>query len=250
MIIEITNNPHSFIAFLTASMGIGYTFFNRQGFGFGKLFTLVFLGGSLLLTAYERHHMVDIGLGLFIGFLHAKGKISLINPLNWFSGALNRFRWNMQSRENANEETRRRAESNHRNDDFREQEANKRQEQARKDREQTKQKKSNSKQQKGGGSKNRGDNQQSQNQSSSNSSYEQYKQSYQKEKPKPKTKRELALEVLGLEPNATMEEAKRARNKLMSLYHPDKLAGLPKGRKKQAEEEAKKINVAWGVIKG
>ena len=245
MIIEITNNPHSFIAFSTASMGIGYTFFNRQGFGLGKLITLVFLGGTLFLTAYERHHMVDIGLGLFIGFLHAKGKIGVINPFQWITGAFNRFRWQLQARNNARVNARAQAESNQRDNDFREQEAKKRQEQARKDREYAKHKESNSKQQKS----NKKNSRQSQNRSSTNNSYEQYRKNYQKAKPRPKTKRELALEVLGLEPNSTLEEAKRARNKLMSLYHPDKLAGLPEGRRKQAEEEAKKINWAWSVVK-
>ncbi|MFQ3248086.1 MAG: hypothetical protein ACJAYF_003286 [Arenicella sp.] len=79
MIIEITNDPHSFIVFLTASMGIGYAFFNRQGFGLGKLAVLVFVGGPLFITAYERHHMVDVGLGLLVGFLHAKEMIVLKN---------------------------------------------------------------------------------------------------------------------------------------------------------------------------
>ncbi|MFQ3247172.1 MAG: hypothetical protein ACI9SP_003827 [Arenicella sp.] len=80
MIIEITNDSHAFVAFLTASMGIGYAFFNRPGFGIGKLLVLVFIGGSLALTAYEKHHMLDIGLGLFVGFLHARGYTGTFNP--------------------------------------------------------------------------------------------------------------------------------------------------------------------------
>jgi DnaJ-domain-containing protein 1 len=250
MIIEITNDPHSFIVFLTASMGIGYAFFNRNGFGLGKLMVLVFIGGPLFLTAYERHHMVDVSLGLLIGFLHAKEMIGAINPFTWFSGLLNRFKWKMQSRKHEREEARAQTTANQQYDDFREQETRKRQEQAKQDREKAKRKKSSSKQnqqKQSNGSAN--SNQSKQQGSSSNNGYEQYKQSYQKPKPKPPSERDKALAVLGLEPNATMEEAKRARSKLMSLYHPDKLAGLPEGRRKQAEEEAKKINIAWSVIK-
>ncbi|MFQ3247173.1 MAG: DnaJ-domain-containing protein 1 [Arenicella sp.] len=127
--------------------------------------------------------------------------------------------------------------------DFREQEARNRQEQAQREREQAKHKKQSST-----GS---GNSSQTNKQSLSGEGYQEYKQSYQQSKPtpKPKTEREKAFEVLDLEPTAAMEEAKRARNKLMSLYHPDRLAGLPEGRRKQAEEEAKKINVAWSIIK-
>ena len=131
----------------------------------------------------------------------------------------------------------------------REQETKDRQEQARHDREQAKRKSAGSKQkQQKKSSSTGGSNQPQQKSSSSNKSYKQYKQSYEKPKPKPPSERDKALAVLGLEPNATMAEAKRARSKLMSLYHPDKLAGLPEGRRKQAEEEAKRINLAWQVI--
>lgn len=241
MIIEITSNPHSFIAFLTVSMGISYAFFNRQGFGLGKLFTLVFIGGSFFLTAYTHHHAVDVGLGIIVGFLHAKGMIGVINPIGWFRGAIDRFRWNLQNRKDERSNACAQTESNQQYEDFREQEANKRQEQARRERAQA-----NQKQEKQKTSSN--DSNQSQQKSSSNSRNQQYQQRYQKTKPKPPSERDKALAVLGLEPNATLDEAKRARSKLMSLYHPDKLAGLPEGRRNQAEEEAKKINVAWGVL--
>lgn len=242
MIIEITTNPHSFIAFLTLSMGISYAFFNRQGFGLGKLFTLVFIGGSFFLTAYTHSHMVDVGLGVIVGFLHAKGMIGGINQIGWFRNVLDRFRWNLQNRKDEGSNARAQTKANQQYEDFREQETRRRQEQAKRDREQAKQKNSGSKQQ-----SNRSTNSQQKN--SSNSGYQQSKQSYQKPKPKSPSERDKALAVLGLEPKATIEEAKRARSKLMSLYHPDKLAGLPKGRRKQAEEEAKKINVAWDVLK-
>ncbi|MCP4183906.1 MAG: hypothetical protein GY761_11420 [Hyphomicrobiales bacterium] len=35
----------------------------------------------------------------------------------------------------------------------------------------------------------------------------------------------------------------------MSLYHPDKVASLSQGRRKQAEEETKRINAAWQRVK-
>lgn len=245
MIIEITSNPHSFIVFLTASMGIGYAFFKRRGFGLGKLITLVFLGGPMLLTAYERGHTVDIGLGLIIGFLHAKGMIQAVNPFAWIGGAFDKFRWRLQARKSEREQSRSQAESNREYDDFREQEARKRQEQAKQEREQTKRKKS-------GGNQNRqkqSSNQGQQKKSASNEGYKQYKKSYEGPKPKPLSERDKALAVLGLESNATMADAKLARSKLMMLYHPDRLAELPAGRRKQAEEEAKKINVAWSTLK-
>jgi len=243
MIIEITSNPHSFIVFLTASMGIGYAFFKRRGFGLGKLITLLFLGGPMLLTAYERGHTVDIGLGLIIGFLHAKGVIQAINPFTWINSAFDKLRWKLQAQRNEREQASSQAESNREYDDFREQETRKRQEQAKQEREQTKRKNA-------GGNQNRqkqSSNQSQQKSSSSNHRYEQYNKSY--EKPKRLSERDKALAVLGLGPNATMAEAKRARSKLMSLYHPDKLAGLPEGRRNQAEDEAKKINVAWKILK-
>lgn len=244
MIIEITSNPHSFVVFLTASMGISYAFFKRRGFGLGKLIALVFLGGPMLLTAYERGHIVDIGLGLIIGFLHAKGMIQVVNPFAWISGVFDKLRWRLQARKREREQSRSQAESNREYDDFREQEARKRQEQAKQDREQAKRKNT-----RGNQNHQKQSSSQSQQKNSSNGGYEQYKKSYEKPKPKPPSERDKAFAVLGLEPNATMAEAKRARSKLMSLYHPDKLAGLPEGRRKQAEEEAKKINRAWELLK-
>ena len=246
MIIEITQNPHSFIVFLTVSMGLGYAFFRRPGFGIGKLFILLFLGGTLFFTAYERNHIVDVGLGILIGFLHAKEMLGLINPLTWFSRLFKHYRWNMQNRKYAGDEARAQANTNQQYKNSHEQETRKRQEQARQDREQANRKSSGSKQNKSSGSN---DSYQSRKNNSSSNGYEQYKENFQKPKPKRKTEREKAFEVLGLEPTASMEEAKRARNKLMSLYHPDKLAGLPEGRRKKAEEEAKDINLAWRVLK-
>ena len=246
MIIEITQNPHSFIVFLTVSMGLSYAFFRRTGFGIGKLFMLLFLGGTLFFTAYERNHIVDVGLGLLIGLLHAKDLLNLINPLTWFSRLFERLRSNMQNRKYARDEAHSHSNQNQKYRDTHEEEARRRQEQARKGREQSKRNSSNSKQNQ---SSRKSSSNQSHKENSSNSEYERFKESYQTSKPRPKTEREKAFEILGLEPTASMEEAKRARNKLMSLYHPDKLAGLPEGRRKQAEDETKEINLAWRVLK-
>lgn len=239
MTIEITSNPHSFIVFLTLCMGLGYAFFNRPGFGIGKLFVLVIIGGLLFITAYERHHIVDVSLGLFIGFLHAKGKLGVVNPYVQIRGYFERMKWQSQFRKAEKEEAWARAEFEKKRHEYQEQEARKRQEQAQREREQRKHKREN-KSSRSNNSQEGSSNHQKSRKSNNNH--------YQKPKPKPPSERDKALAVLGLESNATKEEAKRAYRKLMSLYHPDKLAGLPEGRRKQAEEEAKKINVAWSLI--
>ncbi len=246
MIIEVTNNPHSFIAFFTLSMGLGYSFFHRQGFGMGKLLVLVFIGIPFLSLIYENHHTVDVTLGLVIGYLHSKGMIGTIRLSDLLMRLSERLRWYLRSNQRANDKARAQTQSSQSNADFREQEARRRQEQARREREQTKQKKTHSKKNKKANSTK---SKQSSNKKSSNAGYEEFKRRYQQPPPKPKSELEKAFDVLGLKPTVTKEEAKRAYRKLMSLYHPDKLAGLPEGRKKQAEEESKKINVAWDRIK-
>lgn len=58
-----------------------------------------------------------------------------------------------------------------------------------------------------------------------------------------------ACKILGLSQGKTLKEYKAAYLKLMKLYHSDKLAGLPDELRKQEEEKAKTLNVAWGTIK-
>jgi DnaJ like chaperone protein len=54
--------------------------------------------------------------------------------------------------------------------------------------------------------------------------------------------------VLGLAPSATVEEIKRSYKKLMSQYHPDKVASLSQQLQKEAAEKAKAINEAYQII--
>jgi len=57
-----------------------------------------------------------------------------------------------------------------------------------------------------------------------------------------------AYEILGVSYGTSIEECKKARMTLLSMYHPDKVAHLNKTRQKMAEEEAKRINIAWGKV--
>lgn len=60
-----------------------------------------------------------------------------------------------------------------------------------------------------------------------------------------------AYSALGVESSASDAEVKRAYRKLMSQYHPDKLAGqgLPEDAVKAATERSKEIQVAYDLIK-
>lgn len=58
-----------------------------------------------------------------------------------------------------------------------------------------------------------------------------------------------SCEILGVSQGDSFDTMKRAYRRLMSMYHPDKVAGLSGGRRKQAEEEAKNLNIAWETIK-
>lgn len=60
-----------------------------------------------------------------------------------------------------------------------------------------------------------------------------------------------AYEALGVAPSASDAEVKRAYRKLMSQYHPDKLAGqgLPEDAVKAATERSKEIQVAYDLVK-
>ena len=60
-----------------------------------------------------------------------------------------------------------------------------------------------------------------------------------------------AYAALGITPDATAAEIKRAYRKLMSQNHPDKLAsrGLPESMRPVAEERSREINSAYDMIK-
>jgi DnaJ like chaperone protein len=60
-----------------------------------------------------------------------------------------------------------------------------------------------------------------------------------------------AYAALGVTPDASESEIKRAYRKLMSENHPDKLAakGLPPSMRQLAEERAREINVAYDLIR-
>jgi DnaJ like chaperone protein len=60
-----------------------------------------------------------------------------------------------------------------------------------------------------------------------------------------------AYTALGLTPDASDAELKRAYRRLVSENHPDKLAakGLPDSMRQVAEERTREINVAYDLIK-
>jgi curved DNA-binding protein CbpA len=56
------------------------------------------------------------------------------------------------------------------------------------------------------------------------------------------------IEILGLKPNASEEEAYQAYRDLANVWHPDRFVGNPRLQKK-AEEKLKEINAAYEYIK-
>lgn len=69
--------------------------------------------------------------------------------------------------------------------------------------------------------------------------------------PPPRARLDDAYTALGVSPDATDAEIKKAYRKMISENHPDKLAsqGLPKNMRELAEERARRINAAYDVIK-
>jgi DnaJ like chaperone protein len=67
----------------------------------------------------------------------------------------------------------------------------------------------------------------------------------------PRQRLDDAYAALGLTPDATETDIKRAYRRLMSQNHPDKLAarGLPESMREIAEERSREINTAYDVIK-
>lgn len=55
-------------------------------------------------------------------------------------------------------------------------------------------------------------------------------------------------EILGLEPGASLADAKKAWKSLMTLYHPDKVAHLAPEFKELAEEKTRQIMTAWEQV--
>lgn len=70
--------------------------------------------------------------------------------------------------------------------------------------------------------------------------------------PPPRGRLDDAYTALGLTPEASDAEVKRAYRRLVSENHPDKLAarGLPETMRQVAEERTREINLAYELIKG
>jgi hypothetical protein len=59
---------------------------------------------------------------------------------------------------------------------------------------------------------------------------------------------ETAREILGVSKNASKEEIKKAYYQKVSQWHPDKLGNMAEELKKYAEEQLRKINIAYKIL--
>ncbi len=62
-------------------------------------------------------------------------------------------------------------------------------------------------------------------------------------------RRDKSYQVLGLAPGATEGEIDQAYRRLISQYHPDKVAGAAPELRQQAEARAAEINAAYDRLK-
>ena len=56
-------------------------------------------------------------------------------------------------------------------------------------------------------------------------------------------------EILGVSPRASSEEIEKAYRYKVNILHPDRLMGAPERIRRQAEEELKKVNRAYSILK-
>lgn len=62
-------------------------------------------------------------------------------------------------------------------------------------------------------------------------------------------KRDASYAVLGVTRDASDAEVDQAYRRLISQYHPDRLAGAAQDLREQAERKAREINIAYDRIK-
>jgi hypothetical protein len=58
-----------------------------------------------------------------------------------------------------------------------------------------------------------------------------------------------ALSTLGIQPNASIDDMKKAYKKLMMQYHPDRVSSLDANAQNTARDKAQRINHAYQVLK-
>jgi len=55
-------------------------------------------------------------------------------------------------------------------------------------------------------------------------------------------------EILGVSPDASQEEIKKAHRDNVFIFHPDRMTGLPESARRRAEEKMKKVNEAYDIL--